>query len=309
MIPEPTTTSYFFERQQANFCGRHALNNLIQFPLFTNEHMDPVHPNLGDWFGETLEQVLLDSGFTVTHFNADFIMPTEEMVEPIMVMICNGHHHVAVRRFVHGGPLVFFDSVRESPIIVGNDFWTTTFRNNDLVGNVSAFSVTDPLQRLMPQDELDRRVAARERQPDEDLLKFEQFQAQFVALHQSSPSTQSSNGTGGSQYVPPSGDSFAFPSVPRLTRVPRLREFAATRPLVNRQQDRVNNLESRLENIERRELQQRAEPFKIVDEAITRKEFSRILGTFQVEICLHCHEGHLLTERDRPKSTGYICLR
>ena len=115
----PVDTSglkYYFERQEANYCGRHAFNNLVQRRDFKNGEFDTAKQRRpgsasGDWLADGLVAALRLRSYTVDDLIAtDQIYELSRSNDTQMILICNGAHHVTVRRFVTGRPLIFFDS-------------------------------------------------------------------------------------------------------------------------------------------------------------------------------------------------------
>ena len=96
----------------------------------------------GDWLADGLVAALRLRSYTVDYLiAADQIYELSRSNDTQMILISNGAHHVAVRRFVTGGPLIFFDSIQDRPIVVRNDFWQVLRENNEEANQIKVYLV------------------------------------------------------------------------------------------------------------------------------------------------------------------------
>ncbi len=125
----------YFEKQQEALCGLHALNNALQYKLFTkseltynaqqleiqekqlyyNKEMENIYyDDVGNFNTDVLELSLRKKSFSLTRFRETSLFSNMPVG---MYIICNGFHWFAIRKFIEEGPMWNLDSLLEEATI------------------------------------------------------------------------------------------------------------------------------------------------------------------------------------------------
>jgi hypothetical protein len=127
----------YFESQSEHLCGKHALNNLVQYNMFDVENLVKVAKDLkanqmiqypkdniiyyteyprGNFTTHVIEKALIDKGFETTILNRAQLELQINNRQPIMLIITHLKHHFSARRFEENGDLWIFDSFAKRPV-------------------------------------------------------------------------------------------------------------------------------------------------------------------------------------------------
>jgi hypothetical protein len=253
----------------------------------------------GNWRSETLMQALNRRHFLIQEIQNEAAF--EEVAasrHQQMVMLCNGAHHVALRRFFQNGPLIFFDSRQQQPVHIEqpDTFWADLKRQGENAF-IEMYVINEPSTWTMPFTSPAHRLAARPVGFREQLITFVQNQTinlENAPISSSDPS-QASNA---SQYVPPPRSSFGYPVPAPRTLRSKSAPVQAPMPVLTRS-ERLHQEVLRSSSQER--------PLTRMDEQAARFNFGAQLDAFNVQICAHCQEGHLLKSHNGV--TEFVCKR
>jgi hypothetical protein len=127
----------YFESQSEHLCGKHALNNLVQYNMFDVETLVKIAKDLkaiqliqypqddiiyyteyprGNFTTHVIEKALIDKGFEATILNRVQLELQINNCQPIMLIITHLKHHFSARRFEENGDLWIFDSFANGPV-------------------------------------------------------------------------------------------------------------------------------------------------------------------------------------------------
>jgi hypothetical protein len=178
----------------------HALNNLFQRPAFDAELLDQADPIIldrrrgldhassllitGNWQADVLERAVENLLNLETRLVFDLpAWQASASTRPFAIVVSNGAHHVAVRRFTEGGPIIWFDSLLNEPVrMQADEFWAMIFSRLDAAAAREVISMFEVVG-LNDDVQGEKTVAARTRHLDEQLLNLAVFTADPV-LHQ-----------------------------------------------------------------------------------------------------------------------------
>lgn len=207
LVPPAVTGLYYFERQvvnkyykieflthsnthftiifKSNHCGKHSINNAMQFELFTAEELNRLDVGIvnrrlnqnndqigGDWTNALLCEALETRGFTLDPVTGPILEQLSISRQPVRVILSTGVHHIAVCRFVDRGPLLVFNSQLDAPVEVPPEWWLT-IRQENTISIAAERIVGYPLNWQEPLGL--GTVASRLSEPNEELFHMAAF--------------------------------------------------------------------------------------------------------------------------------------
>ena len=160
---------FYHETQVADWCGKHALNNLLQRELFTVQYLNEISARLslneaalllpgtertifginGNYSIEVLINALMEQGYTPNRLlDAQVVQALTEVSAAAYLVSITGHFY-SMRRFNNGRPLWIFESLKPRPYI-DNDQFHYLINSGGSLNYTAIYQVFDQSGQVLP---------------------------------------------------------------------------------------------------------------------------------------------------------------